>query len=403
MFHTSKMRPAEIMKQNTNKTSTGNVLLSIVIPTKNRQQYCTEALKHITSLNLRNVEIIIQDNSDMPILKKQLDANNLTSLVQYHYNPNVLSFVDNFSEAISLCNGEYICMIDDDDSVLPNIIEITEYASNNDIDAIIPQLQAYHWPSNMPLNPRGQNGYLITLTYRNSQYKTVNIRAALIQLIKKFFQNYQQSHVPRIYHGIVKKKCVDEVKEKCGVYFGGLTPDMFMSVALCFTVRKALMYSKPFTISGICPRSGSADSATGRHTGELKDAPHFRGHKSYTWIEYIPYIYTVDTIWAESGIQALRLMGENKYEQYFSIKDFILSLIIKFPQFETRLIKSENHILLNKIDIIIYKIKFRANLIIQRLSSFVKRGMHFDFARKYYDVKSIESACNILSKLYKLN
>lgn len=379
-----------------------NILLSIVIPTKNRQKYCAEALKHLISLNLRNVEIVVQDNSDKPILEEQLKERCFLKHVRYHYNPAVLSFVDNFSEAISLCHGEYICMIGDDDSVLPNIIGITEYARDNDVDAIIPQLQVYHWPSEQPLNPRGRNGFLATLPYRNSQYKALDIRKTLIHLIENFFQDYQRLNVPRIYHGIVKKECIEKVKEKCGVYFGGLTPDMFMSVALCFTVKKALVYSKPFTISGICPISGSADSATGRHTGELKDAPHFRGHNGYNWVEYVPYIYTVDTIWAETGIQALRKMGENKYEKHLNIRNFTLYLAAKFPQFEDRLINSDNYLSLKHKDVSVYKAKYCAYRIIKRLISLAKKGMQFDYARKFYDVKSIDEACEILTKIYRI-
>lgn len=380
-----------------------NILLSVVIPTKNRQKYCADVLKHILSLNLRDVEIVVQDNSDTPLLKDKLKESDILNLVRYHYNPAVLSFVDNFSEAISLCNGDYICMIGDDDSVLPNIIRITEYARDNDIDAIIPQLQVYHWPSEQPLNPCGRNGFLSTLPYRKAQFKALDVRKALIRLINNFFQEYQQFNVPRIYHGIIKRECIEKVKERCGVYFGGLTPDMFMSVALCFTIKKALVYSKPFTISGICPKSGSADSATGRHTGELKDAPHFRGHNEYDWIEYVPYIYTVDTIWAETGIQALRMMGENQYEQYLSIRDFTLYLAVKFPQFADRLIKADNKLSLKQKDVTTYRIKYRTNIIIKRLMSLVKKGMHFDFARKFYDVKSIGDACAILTKIYRIN
>ena len=38
-------------------------LLSIVIPTRNRQEYCVAAVEQILTLNLNDVEVVIQDNS----------------------------------------------------------------------------------------------------------------------------------------------------------------------------------------------------------------------------------------------------------------------------------------------------------------------------------------------------
>ena len=97
------------------------MLLSIVIPTKNRQQYCLAAVKQIISLNLDKTQVVIQDNSDDRSLEKNLKQVIEYGKVKYHYREGVISFVDNFSEAVSLCDGEYICMIGDDDGILPNI------------------------------------------------------------------------------------------------------------------------------------------------------------------------------------------------------------------------------------------------------------------------------------------
>ena len=390
------------MKQSISKQTISNPILSIVIPTKNRQEFCVKSVEHIVSLGLDNVEVVIQDNSDVDLLRNQLTDAGILGKVKYNYNSAILSFTDNFSEAISLCTGKYICMIGDDDSVLPNIKQIAQYALDNNLDAVIPKLAVYFWPTANPINPRWRNGFLTSLPYRKNLYEKVDVENALIDLVKNSFQDYQKLNIPRIYHGIVKRECIEKVKNKCGTYFGGLTPDMFMSVSLCFTVNSVCTYSKPFTISGICPRSGSADSATGRHTGELKDAPHFKGHKSYNWIDYIPDIYTVDTIWAETGIQALRSMGGEKYETYFDKKVFIATLIHKFPQFTTRLyrIGEKYNISMNIVAKINRKISRN-----QKLDMFLlrlKKLLTFDFARKYYNTATIDEACSILCNLYNI-
>jgi hypothetical protein len=85
-------------------------LLSIIIPTKNRQFYCKAAIKQILKALSGSVEIVIQDNSDDRSIEDfigTLDAKNII----YNHHDGVLSFVDNFSEAVSLCHGEYVCFI----------------------------------------------------------------------------------------------------------------------------------------------------------------------------------------------------------------------------------------------------------------------------------------------------
>jgi hypothetical protein len=41
----------------------------------------------------------------------------------------------------------------------------------------------------------------------------------------------------------------------------------------------------------------------------LEDAPHLRDRGEYHWSEAIPRVYTLETLWADSGIAALQAMG----------------------------------------------------------------------------------------------
>ncbi|MEG0701045.1 MAG: glycosyltransferase, partial [Muribaculaceae bacterium] len=181
------------------------ILLSIAIPTKNRQQYCIAAVEQILSLNLIQTEIIIQDNSDDTSLSTKLKERKLKNVV-YNYNNEILSFVDNFSKAIELCHGEYICMIGDDDGVLPIINDIVNFAKTNNLDAIVPGLNSvYLWPTKKPIIKHAENGYL-GLSFIHNSIKYPNIYTELLKLLHNGGQNYQSFNVPRLYHGLVKKE-----------------------------------------------------------------------------------------------------------------------------------------------------------------------------------------------------
>ena len=289
------------------------MLLSIVIPTKNRQQYCLAAVKQIISLNLDKTQVVIQDNSDDRSLEKNLKQVIEYGKVKYHYREGVISFVDNFSEAVSLCDGEYICMIGDDDGILPNITQVVNTAKERNLDCVIAGLNSvYVWPSNNPIVKGGENGYLC-LSYIKKEEKSVNPQKGLKQLIKNAGQDYQNLDLPRVYHGIAKRERLEEIRNIAGNYFKGLTPDIFIAVALASVCKNVIRINYPITISGICPRSGSSDSATGKHTGELRNAPHFRGHINYEWDKKVPAVYSVESIWAETALHALRTFNHSIY------------------------------------------------------------------------------------------
>lgn len=341
--------------------------LSIVIPTRNRQTYCLAAVKQILSLNLPNTEIVIQDNSDNDYLAYSMNTEEMKkNNVGYNYSSDTLSFVNNFNKAIEASSGKYLCIIGDDDGILPSIVDAIRLAKEENVDAIIPALSSiYFWPDSQRISGGGNISLYPIKHYKITKVDPIN---SLDNLIKNSFQGYQQIGVPRIYHGIISRKCLDDVKRHTGSYFNGLSPDIYMSVALCFTCKKVVKINYPITISGICPRSGSADSATGRHTGELKDAPHFRGHDKYSWAKEIPYLYTVETIWAESGMKALRQFSNEKADR-FSLRRMAIVIYSNYPQFRKRC-----KMFLKGNGIISTGIFFQS--IVYRLQHFYKKAKH---------------------------
>lgn len=371
------------------------MLLSVVIPTKNRQKYCKSAVEQIISLNLDDIQIVVQDNSDNDSLKTDLKEFITKNQIKYHHRKGVISFVDNFSEAVSLCNGDYVCMIGDDDGILPNIIKVTRSAQERDIDCVIAGLNAvYIWPSSKPIVKNGENGYLY-LSYVEKKEKYINCEKGLSQLVNSAGQNYQKLDLPRVYHGIAKRSALEKVKEKAGNYFLGLTPDIFIAVALASVCKNVIRIFYPISVSGICPRSGSSDSVTGKHTGELKDAPHFNGHTDYIWDEKSPAIYSVESIWAETAMQALRIFGHERLYDKFNVGLLDAICANKYPQFKSII---KNHAEANKVNIkywrIVLKLKAIQNIFIRafRRIKYFKSGV-----KKYYNISDISQAVRIIN------
>lgn len=365
-------------------------LLSIIIPTKNRQKYCLSAVHQILSLNYNDIEIVIRDNSDEDTLYAQLLPSIEQGKIIYEHFDGTVSFVDNFSKSIELCSGKYVCMIGDDDGILPNILDVVSLAEKEGYDAIIPGYNSvFIWPSPTPIVKGAENGYLC-LSYLKNRSSIANPTTALRKLLNNGGQNYMNYDLPRLYHGLVKRDVLDKIKKNTGNYFGGLTPDIYMSVALALTCNKVLRLYYPITISGICPQSGASNSATGKHTGNLEDAPHFKGHNNYVWDSKIAPFYSVETIWAETTLHALNDFKRTDLYNSFNHEAVNGMCYLKYPQYRSLIIDciKRNNSFVAKV--VFYSYVKHAMTFFKKVLKRVCRSR--EDVCKYYDVNDIQNA-----------
>ncbi len=302
-------------------------LLSIVIATKNRVFYCIHAIETILKLSSVDFELIVQDNTDTLELKEYVDANVKDTRFVYNYTPPPFSSIDNFNAAITLASGEYLCLIGDDDTVLPNIIEVTQWAKNNNIDSVCPSFFIeYFWPNAIPQFPTG----LLQIPSRNSGLVAeLDASNQLAQFLSNGAIDYLNYSLPKIYHGIIKKDCMDMVKKKTGHYFGGLSPDTYAAASLSLVVQKHVTLAYPLTIAGVCAKSTTAESSQGKHSGRYEDTPHLRDRSDYLWDAKIPKFYSVETIWAETACTAIREMGSAPILNGLNYPKFIAAAILR--------------------------------------------------------------------------
>lgn len=297
------------------------ILLSVAIPTKNRQYYCIEVIKHILSYDNQNFELVIQDNSDDRTIEDFVSTIDDKRL-KYVYTDEAISSVQNMSRSIEITSGEYVCMIGDDDTILPTIFEYAKFMKDNDIDSISPGfIPEYFWPN----TETGNTGALkIIKTRFSSEYQQIEPLKRLEKLFKNGIVNYSSYNLPRVYHGLIKKDVLDKIYNQVGVYFAGLSPDIYSTVALSSLVKKHFLVKGTFTIAGVCPQSTTSQSRLGGHKGELQVAPHLKNNSNYNWDILIPKYYSVETIWAETAITAARDFKLDHIISLFDINKFNL-------------------------------------------------------------------------------
>jgi len=99
-----------------------NPLVSIIIPTYNRPKYLQRAIESSLKQTYRNIEVIvIDDNSNynpLTIIEGFKD-----NRIKYYKNSVNRGSVFSRNRGLSICSGDYVNFLDDDDEILPQKIE----------------------------------------------------------------------------------------------------------------------------------------------------------------------------------------------------------------------------------------------------------------------------------------
>ena len=110
-----------------------SILLSIIVPTRNRDAYLRDCLDSLCNINSNSVEFVVHDNSTD---KSSLHFENIDSRIRYIHNSSKLSINENFELALDYAKGKYVAFIGDDDGVNINIMAFVEFAHKQGLKAV---------------------------------------------------------------------------------------------------------------------------------------------------------------------------------------------------------------------------------------------------------------------------
>ena len=298
-------------------------LLSILIATKNRIPYAISAINSILRIADSRLELVIQDNSDCRDLEVFIQKNVFDSRIRYRYTPPPFSSIDNFNAAIELATGDFVCLIGDDDGVNPEILVATEWLQKNGFDNLaIKQKINYLWKNTGVSSTlfTKVSGGVLSIREIKSILQFPDVENEMLRLVRNGGVYYLDFNLPKLYHGIVRRSCLESIFKQTGHYLGGLSPDIYSSLSIACVSKKIVVTDYPLTIPGACGASTSVSEGTiKKHSKKLKDAPHFRDRGTYQWSQLVPQVYAVECIWADSGLAALQNMGRLDLIEQFNL------------------------------------------------------------------------------------
>lgn len=291
-----------------------NLLLSIIIPTKNRHNQLLDTLKAHEfwpeSLK-KQIEIVISDNSDSSIEVNLLqEIKDIFPNVRYQNTEIFLTISDNFTNGLKISKGKWIVFIGDDDFFMPSIIQAIKTNETLDADCIIYNPNKYYWKNCVFAN-KNVTGGPGTLVLTNSwEQKKIDSKEELIRSLKNGGLTIEK--MPRAYHGIIKRSVMDRccLSTSDEMLLG--SPDISMAAILSCSNISVLSIPGSPTIYGASEGSGGGMTTSKTHVQTLDKASFLSKSFKIKWNQTIPKYWSEYTVFPAS---ILYVINEYKLER----------------------------------------------------------------------------------------
>ncbi|PWE57755.1 hypothetical protein DEM27_00695 [Metarhizobium album] len=231
-------------------------LLSICVPSRNRQKYFKKTIEWMLKSTLDNVQFVFADNSDDPSIMAEYMANIVGNDPRVVFLPpldTTLSMVDNWERTVAATTGDWIVVVGDDDYVDPNVATLIE-----SVTKVEPGLEAFAWSI---------IGYCWPHAEREKQSVLVSLedyiyKVSHTDVFRRMFGWHEATHTPTsgfsIYHTAISRTLLEKIKRTYGGrYFEHPVVDYDNAFKVICSGRNFAVSGRPFSVMGSCPESNS--------------------------------------------------------------------------------------------------------------------------------------------------
>ncbi|GAA4749359.1 hypothetical protein GCM10023350_38060 [Nocardioides endophyticus] len=279
-------------------------LLSVLIPTRNRLGTLVHTVANVLEHGGDDLEVVIHDTSDEQRAEAELASRFAgDARLRYVYSAPPMSFAETFDKTVSLARGRFVTIVGDDDGIGSALALAATLADEQGWDAISPTLPAaYNWPDFRHAYYGDSDAGRLVLRDFSGAVSTLDAPAELRSSARNSFQTFDR--LPRIYYGVVRRSCLDDLRADAGGCFFGASPDISGAVGLAQYVRTLVRIDYPLFVPGSSARSGAGLSGMKQHAGSLAETPQTAAFAA-TWPPQVPPVYSVQTVWAQAALATL--------------------------------------------------------------------------------------------------
>jgi hypothetical protein len=252
-----------------------NTTLSVIIPTKNRHELLLQLILALDGKLPHRIQYVIHDNSDHAL---ELPTLTQPERWRYAHDPNKLSFGQNFSKALAMAQGDFVCMMGDDDWALHgHLLQAMDRCESEQADIVVtPNMDLlFHPGTSTRWSGQYQQLSLVRLKSLGRMLIALMYWISRLSTGIKLFWLLQPDlwTAPRVYFGLVRRQSLlDSLPAMQAGQNIFLSPDSFMMGAVSRMGRR-LYLTKPMVLVGTSARSGSQLSNVRRHVGSIRHHP----------------------------------------------------------------------------------------------------------------------------------
>jgi hypothetical protein len=231
------------------------MLISIVIPTRERAVVLRHALASCLRIPDDNIEIIVSDNASQDDTAAVVAAAG-DPRVRYVRTPQRCSMRENFEFAVSHARGDYVFVMGDDDALIPNQFPylralLEKFAP----DSLTGAKAAYAWPGDWPGDSEPKVTGRVKLVYRSVYGRPEIVSGAQLRTDLESKGVVIKWDAPRLYGGAISRRVIERLKAKSGQLFMGSWPDIYVTFASPAVIERHLKVGHPFFIGASSPKS----------------------------------------------------------------------------------------------------------------------------------------------------
>lgn len=283
-------------------------VLSVVVPTHNRAAYAISCIEAVLSFDAPDLQLVVADTSTDGRLYEMLHDGSrpfrADARFVYRKIDEPSNLTKNHNDALSMADGEYVCVIGDDDCITGAAISAARWAAERKVRIVSQTISAnYAWPDFQSLLARRGHAARLYVPRKIAPARQRESAPDLRSALDRALQGTE--NLPRCYHGVVRRDLLETIRMRTGAYFHGSSPDMSGAVSLACLVDGYLEVDIPLTIPGASGGSNSGRSAMNTHKGDLRAEIQTSAFQEHGWTAGVPRFFSVETVWAHAGLMAL--------------------------------------------------------------------------------------------------
>jgi len=226
------------------------MLLSVVIPTRERPDTLHYALASVLSPACPALEVVVMDNCSGPETRAVVEAF-ADERVKYCRSGERLAMSDNWELGLAQATGDYVFFLGDDDALMPDGLALAlDFLTAYPVPILSWSRSFYYWPN-------AQTPYHQNRLYLNLE-STIQLQVSWERLQRFYEGQIDYGQLPMIYNSFIHRSIIEQVKQQFGRYFLSPIPDVYSGIINAYFSEGYVVSQRPISLGATSGHSTGA-------------------------------------------------------------------------------------------------------------------------------------------------